>query len=505
MYGNVLKIGKRLRSAMLCAMPKFRPFISVNHNRTAERNCCMKKIAAFLLTAFLFCTALQAQNKKEKLPNIIFILADDLGYGDINPYGQQKIKTPNLDQLAKEGMRFTDFYAGSTVCAPSRASLMTGQHTGRTYIRGNGELPLRQQDSILPQYLKQKGYINGMVGKWGLGLQNTTGAPEKKGWDFFVGHLHHVEGHYQQSDSVWKIINGESKKVELPKGTYLNELFTTSAIDFIEQNKKRPFFLYVSFTLPHAELVVPQKYLQQYQDNTGNSLFVPEKAHPSGQHYGPQPQPKAAYAAMVTSMDDYIGSILQQLKKNGLDKNTLVIFTSDNGTHIEGGRRMQDATEFFNSSGPLKGIKRDLYEGGIRVPFLVKWPGRVPVNSTSNFTGAFWDVLPTFAAVAGAKVSASNGISFLPTLKSQQQNVQHDFLYWEFYERGFKQAIRKGAWKAIRFYKDAKPDRTELYDLASDIGEKVELSKTHPDKVKELEALMDAAHKPSESKLFQIK
>src|SRR5688572_6819188 len=230
----------------------------------------MKKTTAFILTFFLFSTALIGQPDKEKLPNIVFILADDLGYGDIGSYGQRKIKTPNLDRLAKEGMRFTNFYAGSTVCAPSRASLMTGQHTGRTYIRGNGELPLRKQDSILPQVLKQKGYVNGMVGKWGLGLQHTAGVPEKKAWDFFVGHLHHVEGHYQQSDSVWKLIDGESKKVEVPKGTFLNEVFTTSAINFIRENKNHPFFLYISYTLPHAELVVPKKYLQQYQDKDGN-------------------------------------------------------------------------------------------------------------------------------------------------------------------------------------------------------------------------------------------
>lgn len=466
----------------------------------------MNKQTVFFLTVFLFCSlALQAQSRKESLPNIIFILADDLGYGDIGAYGQQTIKTPNLDQLAREGMRFTDFYAGSTVCAPSRASLMTGQHTGRTYIRGNGELPLRQQDSVLPQYLKQKGYVNGMVGKWGLGLQNTTGVPEKKGWDFFVGHLHHVEGHYQQSDSVWKMSKGASKKVAVPKATYLNELFTTSAIEFIQQNKRKPFFLYVSYTLPHAELVVPERYLHQYQDKNGNSLFEPEKPQPAGQHYGPQPHPKAAYAAMVTSMDAYIGTLLQQLKKLGLDKNTIVVFASDNGTHVEGGRRLQDAAKFFNSSGPLRGIKRDLYEGGIRIPFIVKWPGRVPAASTSSFIGAFWDVLPTLAAISNTRVSSTDGISFLPALKGQPQKAQHHFLYWEFYENGFKQAVRKGDWKAIRFYKGEKPDRTELYNLAADVSEKNDLSKVNPDQVKEMEALMDEAHKPSESKLFQIK
>jgi arylsulfatase A-like enzyme len=465
----------------------------------------MRKQSFLLVVAAVVCIgSLPAQKNTARLPNIVFILADDLGYGDIGSYGQTKIKTPHLDQLAKEGMRFTDFYAGSTVCAPSRASLMTGQHTGRTYIRGNGEVPLRPRDSILPQYLRQQGYINGMVGKWGLGLQNTTGVPEKKGWDYFVGHLHHVEGHFQQSDSVWKMIDGTSRKVVVPKGTYLNEMFAASAIDFIRQNKNHPFFLYVSFTLPHAELVVPPKFLQQYHYKNGNSVFAPEAAQPTGLHYGPQPHPKAAYAAMVTSMDAYIGSILQQLKKSGLEKNTLVIFTSDNGTHVEGGRRMQDATGFFNSSGPLKGVKRDLYEGGIRIPFIAKWPGRIPAGTTSAFAGAFWDVLPTLAALTGVKRPAFDGISFLPTLQQQPQKEKHNFLYWEFYENGFKQAVRKAEWKAIRFYNGAHPLRTELYNLADDIGEKNNLASRYPDKVMELEALMDAAHQPAENSLFQI-
>ena len=466
----------------------------------------MKKQLFFL---FVFCCVstvqLYAQKKKENLPNIIFILADDLGYGDVGVYGQRYIKTPNIDALAKGGMRFTDFYAGSTVCAPSRAALMTGQHTGHTYIRGNGELPLRTQDTILPQWLKQKGYVNGMVGKWGLGLEGTTGAPEKKGWDFFTGHLHHVEGHYQQSDSVWKIINGVSTKVAVPKGVYLNELFTNDAIAFIDQNKENPFFLYVSFTLPHAELVVPQKYLSMYQHGNGSSVFEEEKGHPEGQHYGPQPQPKAAYAAMVTSMDDYIGRLLKQLEHNGLEKNTIVIFASDNGTHAEGGRTRKDAFETFQSSGPLKGIKRDLYEGGIRIPFIVKWPAKIKAGTTSNLVGAFWDVVPTLTTIAGIGKPPGDGISFLPELLQQSQKQKHEFLYWEFYEGGFKQAVRQGDWKAIRFYKGATPDRTELYYLKNDRGETTNLALTQPGKVSEMEALMDKAHTPSQSALFQIK
>jgi len=464
-----------------------------------------KVYVCLALLLFLPFSMVYAQKEKQTLPNIIFILADDLGYGDIGVYGQKHIQTPNIDALAKKGMKFTDFYAGSTVCAPSRATLMTGQHTGNTYIRGNGELPLRAQDIILPQRLKQAGYVNGMVGKWGLGLEGTEGVPEKKGWDFFTGHLHHVEGHYQQNDSIWKIINGKSIKVAVPKDVYLNELFTNDAMQFIEQNKQVPFFLYVSFTLPHAELVVPQKYLSQYQNKDGSSVFGTETAHPEKQHYGPQPQPKAAYAAMITSMDDYIGMLMKQLQKNGLEQNTIVIFASDNGTHAEGGRTRKDAHETFQSSGPFKGIKRDLNEGGIRVPFIVKWPARIKGNTATTHAGAFWDLLPTFLEIAGLPKAETDGISFLPTLLQQPQTEQHPYLYWEFYERGFKQAVRQGDWKAIRFYKGNTPERTELYNLKNDIGETTDLAASNPQKVNELEALMDKAHKPSESSLFQIR
>lgn len=464
--------------------------------------CCYILLMVVTLLVML---PVQAQKKADNPPNIVFILADDLGYGDVGAYGQRYIKTPNIDAMAKRGMKFTDFYAGSTVCAPSRAALMTGQHTGRTFIRGNGEVPLRAQDTILPQRLKQVGYVNGMVGKWGLGQKGTTGEPEKKGWDFFTGHLHHVEGHYQQSDSIWKLVNGVSQKVAVPKGTYLNELFTTDAISFIQQNKNKPFFLYVSYTLPHAELVVPPQYMQAYQQGDGSSLFAPEKEHPSGQHYGPQPQPKAAYAAMITSMDDYIGRILTALKQNGIDQNTIVIFTSDNGTHAEGGRTREHAFQTFQSSGPLKGIKRDLYEGGIRIPFIVQWPARIKQNTVSSFAGAFWDVLPTLSSAAGIREAQGDGISFLPTLLQQPRQPEHECLYWEFYERGFKQAVRQGDWKAIRFYKEGQPDRTELYNLKEDIGEKNNLAAANPQKVAAMEALMDRARTPSESPLFQIK
>ncbi|MEJ7740340.1 MAG: arylsulfatase [Chitinophagaceae bacterium] len=447
---------------------------------------------------------LVVQGKPNK-PNIIFILADDLGYGDLGCYGQQKIKTPNLDKMAKAGMRFTQFYAGSTVCAPSRASLMTGKHTGHNLIRGNGEVPLRQTDTILPQLLKKQGYVTGMVGKWGLGLKGTSGEPERKGWDYFTGYLHHREGHFQQADSVWKLMNGVSRKMPVSKTDYVNEIFAKSALDFIDQNKKNPFYLYVAFTLPHAELKVQDRYLRQYQQPDGQSVFTPETAHPAGQHYGPQPFPKAAYAAMVTSVDDYVSWILRKLAESGLEENTIVFFSSDNGTHVEGGRTLKDATEFFRSSGALRGVKRDLYEGGIRVPFLAYWKNTIKPNTTSTYVGAFWDIMPTLSALAGGQSPAgTDGISFVPALLSQKNQPKHESLYWEFYEQGFKQAVRKSEWKAIRFYKNGQPERTELYDLKKDLREEQNLAASMPGRVKALEAIMDKEHIQSEHPLFQL-
>lgn len=446
----------------------------------------------------------EAQQKSEK-PNIIFILADDMGYGDLGSYGQKLIKTPVLDRMADKGKRYTQFYAGSTVCAPSRASLMTGQHTGQVYIRGNGEVALRSQDIIIPEVLKQAGYTNGMVGKWGLGLEGSTGAPENKSWDFFTGFLHHIEGHFQKPDSVWVLNNGKSEKIGIAEDVYVNELFAKEAVRFIEENKANPFFLYVSFTVPHAELTVPKRYMQPYLNADGSSVFSPEKAQPAGLHYGAQPYPKAAYAAMVSSMDDYTGWIMSKLQELGLEENTLVIFTSDNGTHKEGGRTMDDIMEVFESTGGMRGVKRDLYEGGIRTPLIAYWPGHIKAGGESAYVGTFWDLLPTFADLAGVQSPAHiDGVSFKEDLFYGKQKTDRT-LYWEFSEGGFKQAVRQGDWKAIRFYKDGKPQKTELYNLAKDKGEKNDKSSSNTRKVKELEGLMDKLRTPSEHQLFEIK
>ncbi len=453
---------------------------------------------------FLFFSSKYVLRAQISKPNIIFILADDLGYGDLGCYGSTKINTPNIDLLATTGTRFTQFYAGSTVCAPSRASLMTGQHTGHVSIRGNGEVPLAESDSILPQYLHNAGYKNGMVGKWGLGQLETTGVPEKKGWDFFAGLLYHVEGHYQKPDSAWQLLNGKSTKVKIPDGQYSNEWFTNQAKNFISTQKANPFFLYVAYTLPHAELVVPNSSLQQYLSIDGSSKFSPEKAQLPGQHYGPQPFPRAAYAAMVSQMDTYIGQLIAYLKDKNLYNNTIIVFSSDNGTHKEGGRTNADIA-FFNSGAGLRGAKRDLYEGGIRVPFIVSWNRKIKSGSTNSFIGAMWDVLPSLCEIAGVKMQLkTDGISFLASLVGKNQ-IKHDCLYWEFYEGGFKQAVLKDNWKAIRFYKGTIPVRTELYNIENDFGETNDIALKNESITKEMERLMDRERQASTNPLFQIK
>lgn len=442
----------------------------------------------------------------QQKPNIIFILADDLGYGDLSCYGSEKIKTPNIDALAKKGIRFTNCYSGSTVCAPSRASLMTGQHTGHVSIRGNGEIPLQPTDSILPQYLKFANYTNGMVGKWGLGQATTTGSPEKKGWDFFSGLLHHVEGHYQLPDSAWQIIDGQCKKIKIPSNKFSNEWFKDEAIRFINEQKTNPFFLFVSFTLPHAEILAPQKYLQQYLNKDGSSKFEPEVPHKSNQHYGVQEFPKAMYAAMVSQMDAYVGEIISAVKSNGVMDNTIILFSSDNGTHAEGGRTKKDV-EYLNSSGNLRGIKRDLYEGGIRVPFIIQWNKlkNIPKNGINKNPIAFWDILPTIAATANLNTTIrTDGVSFLENLTNKVV-LKDRIFYWEFYENGFKQAIRLGKWKAIRFYQATKPIKTELYNLEIDEAEKNNVANENPEIVAQLETLMNKEHSTSEHPKFQIK
>jgi len=413
-------------------------------------------------------------------PNILFILADDLGYGDVGCYGQKKIKTPNLDRLAAEGLRFTSCYAGSTVCAPSRASLMTGLHTGHCYVRGNAELALRPQDLTVAELLKQADYSTAAVGKWGLGLENTTGHPNQKGFDEWFGYLNQVHAHNYYPTQLWR--NDQlftlQNNLDGRKGDYAPDWFTRAATNYIRINAERPFFLYLAYTIPHANNELKDKGME-----------VPGDAPYSQETW---PQQEKNKAAMINRMDQDVGRIMAWLKAFKLDNDTIVFFTSDNGPHKEGGVD----PKFFESSGPLRGIKRDLYEGGIRVPMIVRWPGKIKAGSVSDQVWAFWDFLPTAAQIAGLKAPKDiDGLSFLPTLLGQKQTNQHEFLYWEFHEDGSKQAVRMGDWKAARLSPD-KP--LELYNLKTDLGETNNVASREPDVVARIETYLKTARTESE-------
>jgi len=436
---------------------------------------------------------------RDNRPNIIFILADDLGYGDLGCYGQETIKTPNIDKLAEEGMRFTDHYAGSTVCAPSRCCLMTGLHTGHAIVRANGNVPLRPSDVTVAKLLKKVDYTTGIIGKWGLGEPETTGIPNKQGFDYWFGYLNQRHAHNYYPSYLWRnedkyelknevnhVIGGRDRTpggVATKRVEYSHDLCAKEALHFVGKNKDKPFFLYLPFTIPHAN------------NEAGNKgMEVPSFGQYADKDW---PEPQRGHAAMITRMDGDIGRLMSLLKKLGLDKNTVVMFSSDNGPHKEGGAD----PAFFNSSGPLKGYKRALYDGGIRVPFIARWPGRIEAGSVSNHVSAFWDFLPTCCELAGADVPEGiDGISMIPALlgRSRQQK-NHDALYWEFHEQGKKQAVRMGSWKGVRLNVARKPDGPiELYNLKNDIGEKKNLADRNPEIVAKIEKLMKSARTPSE-------
>lgn len=429
-----------------------------------------------LLIASLLCSSAAVAADK---PNIIYIMADDLGYGDIGCFGQKKILTPSIDKLAAQGTRFTQFYAGSTVCAPTRSVLMTGQHTGHTWVRGNhgktGRIPLRDEDVTVAEVLKTAGYTTGIVGKWGLGEPDTTGVPNKQGFDFWFGYLNQRRAHSYYTDYLWKNL----EKYPIPENAdgkrevYSHDLMTTEALGFVERNHDKPFFLYLPYTIPHAKLEVPSD--APYTDKDW-------------------PQPQKNHAAMITRMDRDIGRLMDLLDKHNIADNTLVMFTSDNGPHAEGGGK----EEFFNSNGPLRGKKRSMTEGGIRVPLVVRWPGKTPVGQTSEHVWAMWDILPTFAAVAGVDQDEVpdniDGRNMLPALLGKPCDV-HEFMYWEFHEgKGMAQAVRMGDWKAIRMPGES----IELYDLSNDIDESDNIADKHPDIVAKIEAYLKTARTESE-------
>jgi arylsulfatase A len=444
--------------------------------------------------------AVALMHSQTRRPNIVIIQADDLGYGDLSAYGQSRFQTPNIDRLAVQGIKFTQYYAGATVCAPSRNSLMTGMHTGHTLIRGNAKLPLRPEDLTIAMLLRDAGYRTAMIGKWGLGNQDTTGEPNKKGFEYSFGVLDQEHAHRQYTDHLYR--NGQPVKTDVAND-YSNDLFTAESLAFVQAADPRPFFLYLNYTVPHAELRVPDDSMQPFAGKFPEKPFVNAKAdaQPTGPEspslgYRSQPAPHAAYAAMITRMDRDIGRIVDRIDRGGLDKRTLVMFISDNGPHIEGG----GDPEFFKSSGGLRGIKRDLYEGGLRVPMIARWPGTIPAGRVSDHPSAHWDMFPTLAEVAGAKAPANlDGVSIFRALRGQRQPA-HDFLYWEFHERGFQQAVRMGDWKAVRL---ASGQPLELYNLPLDPAEQRNVAASQPAVVARIETYLRTAR--TESPTWPVK
>ncbi|MBI1390137.1 MAG: sulfatase-like hydrolase/transferase [bacterium] len=415
--------------------------------------------------------AAHAQNKK---PNIIYIMADDLGYGNLGCYGQSIIQTPNLDRMATEGMRFTQCYAGSTVCAPSRCCLMTGYHTGHARIRGNKRHPLLPEDVTVAEILKENGYKTGIVGKWGLGAEGDSGIPNRQGFDFWYGYLDQARAHNYFPDYLFR----NEEREYFDRWTYSHDAFMKEASNFIKESKDEPFFLYLAITIPHA-----------FNEGGENGMPVPSTKPYTGKDW---PQMDKNFAAMVTRMDADLGKLFAQLKDLGLDDNTIIFFTSDNGPHREGGHN----PNFFDDNGPLRGIKRDLYEGGIRVPMIVRWPGVIEAGAVSDQPWAFWDFLPTAAELAGGSIPGKiDGISMVNALKGQPQR-QHDFLYWEFHEGGFSQAVRMGDWKAVRNKTLNNP--IELYNLRDDLAEQHDVADRNPGVMEKIRDFLASARTPTD-------
>ncbi|MDP6524653.1 MAG: arylsulfatase [Kiritimatiellia bacterium] len=413
-------------------------------------------------------------------PNIIYILADDVGYGDLSCYGQKKFSTPNLDRMASEGMLFTEHYSGSAVCAPSRYTLMTGQHIGHARTEGQGQ-QLRPENRTIAEMLKEAGYATAMVGKWGLG--GHTGRPDLKGFDFWYGFLDQRRAHFHYPEWVWR--NGE--KVMLPDNpknhkSHTQDLFTEEALGFIRKNKDKPFFLYLPYTLVHAELIVPEEYEKPFRDKLEDKPVEPNPYGILQRGYNRPRYRHAAFAGAMTFLDSDVGKLLALLKELGLDDNTLVMFSSDNGPHSEGGAD----PKYFDSNGVLQRGKGWLYEGGIRVPMIARWPGRIGEGSRTDHASYFPDVLPTIADICNLKADAQDGISFAPTLLNDGKQLKHEYMYWSYNRH---RAVRAGRWKLYRFYdafNNTRDYREVLFDLKQDPGENNDLALKYPERMKSL-------------------
>jgi arylsulfatase A-like enzyme len=452
----------------------------------------------------------QPPDKVKTRPNIIFILADDLGYGDLGCYGQTKIRTPNLDRMAAEGMRFTNFYTGCTVCAPSRCTLLTGKHLGHATVRGNmrrrpgteGQHPMEPGTVTVAQLLKRDGYATAIVGKWGLGMPEDHSSPLDFGFDHHYGYLCQGVAHTYYPPYLWRDdkqepLAGNPPYVYDAPGViaasgrvYAHDMMVDDALHWVETHRNEPFFLDLAFTIPHLSLQVPEDSLAEYRGRW------PEKPMTTSKHYANHDTPRAAYAAMITRMDRDIGRLFERLKALGLDERTIVFFGSDNGAVFP---LSGTDPEFFRSNGSLRGYKQDLYEGGIRTPFLARWPGKIKPGTTSELVGAYWDILPTLCDLAGAPIpNGIDGLSIVPTLLGQPGQKIHEYLYWEYHSAGRAQAVRFGPWKALRRNVDKAPNSTpELYNLVDDPSETTNVAARHPDLAAKAAAYMKEAHTPS--------
>ncbi|MDD4107359.1 MAG: arylsulfatase [Prolixibacteraceae bacterium] len=461
----------------------------------------------------------EVPQRQSKQPNIIFIYADDMGYGELGCYGQQKIKTPNIDLLAKEGVRFTQFYSSCPVCAPARCMLLTGRHAGHSYIRSNyggtsnpaeieiGQMPLPEGTFTSGHMLQNAGYMTGAIGKWGLGMHNNTGDPNKQGFDYFYGYLgqHHAHNYYPE----YLMENGLADSLDnpliwahrSPRGTkdedfdyyigkeYSIDKMTEKAERFIKLNHDRPFFLYLPYTIPHASLQVPQEAIEEYIGAFSDRPYYGERGYASVRHQ------LATYAAMITYLDKQVGIIMDLIESLGLDEHTIIMFSSDNGPQDCCGVDI----EFFNSAGPLKASKGSIYEGGIRVPFIARWTGKIPEGTVRDFPAAQYDMMATFADIVDIPCPMNDGVSILPTMMGiEEEQEQRPYLYWEFPSYGGQLAIRMGNWKAVRTDLIKNPlNAWELYDLSKDIGESADVAGSHPDLIKQFDQILKQAHRPA--------
>ena len=491
-------------------------------------NMNVKKIALFLLFALPLLLAYRPSTPleiKPKKPNIIYIFADDLGYGELGVYGQQKIKTPHLDQLAGEGIRFTQHYSSAPVCAPSRCMLLTGKHPGHSYIRGNyelgefsddmegGQMPLPEGTVTIGHMLQKNGYQTGIIGKWGLGMHNTTGNPNLQGFDYSYGYLCQKQAHNYYPTHLWE--NGKWDTLNNPPISvhqrlspttpfeyfigkeYVVDNMTAKALKFIEQGKNKPFFLYLAFPLPHLSIQVPEKALTPYLGK------FPEEPYTGDKGYSPQRYPLSAYAGMISYLDEQVGIIMATLKAQGLDENTLVLFSSDNGATFDVGGVN---AAFFNSVQGLRGLKMDVYEGGIRVPFIARWKGKIKPGQVSDHVSVQYDLMATLADLLKLEAPKNDGISYLPTLLGKKElQKQHPFLYWEYPEKGGQIAVRIGNWKGVKTQMKTNPAaKWELYDLSNDRSEQKNRAGELPERVSELDQVVEREHVPSHIKDWEF-